>query len=95
VGVVHKERVPAGQTVSGYYYTDILEKLRKRVMRVRPNIVKNWTLYRDNAPAHAALSVVQFLTSKYIMVMPQPPYLPCDFFLFQKLKSAVNGHHFW
>jgi hypothetical protein len=32
------------------------------------------------------------------MVMPQPPYSPdlalCDFFLFQKVKSAVKGHHF-
>ena len=30
--------------------------------------------------------------------MPQPPYssdlTPCDFFLFQKVKSAVKGHHF-
>jgi hypothetical protein len=33
------------------------------------------------------------------MVMPQLPYspdhAPCDFFLFQKLKLAVNGNHFW
>ena len=32
------------------------------------------------------------------MVMLQPPYspdlAPCDFFLFQKVKSAVKGHHF-
>jgi len=30
--------------------------------------------------------------------MLQPPYspdlTPCDFFLFQKVKSAVKGHHF-
>ena len=30
--------------------------------------------------------------------MLQPPYshdlAPCDFFLFQKVKSAVKGHHF-
>jgi hypothetical protein len=32
------------------------------------------------------------------MVMMQPPYspnlAPCDFFLFQKVKKAVKGHHF-
>jgi len=32
------------------------------------------------------------------MVMLQPPsspdFAPCDFFLFQKVKSAVKGHHF-
>jgi len=67
-------------------------------MRVCPNIATNWILHHDNAPAHAAFSVAQFLTSKGITVMPQPSYspdlAPCDFFLFQKTKSAVKGHHF-
>ena len=67
-------------------------------MRVRPNIVKNWILHNNNAPVHALLSVAHFLTSSCIMVMPQPPYspdlIPCDFFLFQKVKLAVKGHHF-
>ena len=67
-------------------------------MRLRPNIATNWILHHDNATAHAAFSVAQFLTFKGIMVMPQPPYTPdlapCDFFLFQKTKSAVKGHHF-
>jgi len=98
MGIVHKEWVPAGQTVNQYYYTEILEKLRKRVMQVGPNIAKNWILHHYNEPAHAVLSVAQFLTSKCIMVMLQPPYsldlAPCDFFLFQKVKLAVKRHHF-
>jgi len=98
VGIVHKKWVPAGQTVNQYYYKDILERLRKRVMRVRPNIATNWMLLHDNAPAHAAFSVAQFLTSKGITVMPQPPYspdlAPCDFLSFKKTKSAMKGHHF-
>jgi len=98
MGSVHKEWVPAGQTVNQYYYKDILERLRKRVMRVHPNIATNRILHHDNAPAHAAFCVAQFLTSKGIMVKPQPPYLPDlaprDFFLFQKTKSAVKGRHF-
>jgi len=97
-GIVHKEWVPVGQTVNQYYYKDILERLRNRVMRVHPNIAKNWILHHDNATAHAALSAVQFLTSTCITVMPRPPYssdlAPCDFFLFQKAKSAVKGHRF-
>jgi len=98
VGIVHKKWLPAGQTVNQYYYKDILERLRKIVMRVRPNITTNWILHHDNALAHAAFYVAQFLTSKGITVMPQPPYspdlAPCDFFLFQKTKSAMKGHHF-
>jgi len=53
-GIVHKEWVPAGQTVNQYYYKDILERLRKRVIQVRRNIATNWILHHDNAPAHAA-----------------------------------------
>ena len=80
MGIVHSQ----------YYYKDILERLRKRVIRVRPNIATNWILHHDNAPAHAVLSVEQFLTSKGTTVMLQPPYspdlAPCDYFLFQKNK---------
>ena len=98
LGIVHKGWVPAGQTVNQYYYKDILERLRKRVIWVRPNIATNWILHHNNAPAHApAFSVAQLLTSKGIMVMLQPPYspdlTPCDF-LFQKAISAKKGHHF-
>jgi hypothetical protein len=37
-GVVHKEFVPEGQTVHKQYYREVLERLRKRVHRVRPQI---------------------------------------------------------
>jgi len=97
MGIVRKEWVPAGQTVNQYYYKDILERLRKRVIRVRPNIATDWIRHHENAPAHAAFFVAQFLTSKGITLMPQLPYspdlVPCDF-LFQKAKSAMKGHHF-
>ena len=36
-GVVHKEFVPPGQTVKKQYYHELLERLRKRVHRVRPD----------------------------------------------------------
>jgi hypothetical protein len=66
-------------------------------MRVHPNIVKNWSCHL-NALAHSTFSVAPFLISKCITVMPQPPYspdlAPCKSFLFQKVTSAVKGHHF-
>jgi len=73
MGAVHKECVPAGQAVNQYYYTEILERLRKRVIRVRRNIAQNWILHHDSVPAHTAPSVAQFLTSKCMTVMLQPP----------------------
>ena len=55
----------------------------------------SWVLHHDNAPAHTALSIREFLAQKNIAVLEQPPYspdlAPCDFFLFPKLKGVIKG----
>jgi len=55
-------------------------------------------LQHNNAPAHTALSIREFLAKKNIPVLPHPPYTPdlapCDLCLFPKLKSKLKGHHF-
>ena len=95
---MQKEFVPPGQTVNHTFYKDVLERLRKRVQPVRRDIVDDWLLQHDNAPAHTALSIREFLAKKNIPVLPHPPYnpdlAPCDFYLFPKLKSQLKGHHF-
>ena len=97
-GIVHKEFVPSGQTVNHAFYKDVLERLRKRVQRVRNDIADDWVLQHDNALVHTALSIREFLAKKNIPVLPHPPYspdlTPCDFYLFPKLKSKLKGHHF-
>jgi transposase len=49
-------------------------------------------------PAHAALSVKEFLASKQITVLEHPPYspdlAPNDFFLFLKIREILRGRHF-
>ena len=83
-GVVHKEFVPQGQTVNAAYYVDVLERLRKRVIRVRKNIGATWVLHHDNAPSHTSLRVREFLAKHNVATLPQPPYSPdlalADFF---------------
>jgi len=73
-------------TVNQAFYRDLMERLRKRVQRVRPDIADDWVLHHDNAPAHTALSIREFLAKKNIPVLPHPPYspdlAPCDFYLF-------------
>jgi len=97
-GIVHTEFVPQGHTVDQFYYREILERLRKRVVRVGPSIADNWMLHHDNTPCHTAISVIEFLAKKGIPVVPQPPYSPdlspCDFFLFPKLKFHLKGRHY-
>ena len=97
-GIVRKEFVPPGQTVNQAFYKDVLERLRKRVQRVRTDIADDWVLHHDNAPAHTALAIREFLAKKKIPVLPQPPYspdlAPCDFYLFPKFKLKLKGHRF-
>ena len=97
-GIFHTEFVPQGQTVNQFYYREILERLRKRVVRVRPSIADNWMLHHDSVPCHRAISVLEFLAKKGIPFVPQPPYssdlCPCDFFLFPKVKFHLKGRHF-
>jgi len=41
MNIVHKQCVRAVQAANQYYYTQILKRLKKRVMQVRPNIAIN------------------------------------------------------
>ena len=56
------------------------------------------TLHHDNAPAHTARSIHQFITERKIATLQHPPYSPnlgpCDFFLFPKIKSVLKETHF-
>ena len=58
----------------------------------------DWFLHPDNAPAHMALSVQQFLAKNNMTVIPHPPYsldvVPCDFFLFHRIKGQMKGKCF-
>ena len=93
-GIVHKESVPPGQTVNQTFYREVLERLRKRVSRVRPGIARTWMLHHDNAPCPS----MNFWQKKSIPVVPQPPYSldlsPCDFFLFPRLKNHLKWRYF-
>jgi len=92
-GIVHKEFVTPGQTVNQTFYREVLERLGKRVARVRPGTARTWMLHHDNAPCHTSVSINEFLAEKDIPVVPQPPYSPdlspCDFFLFPRLKNHL------
>jgi len=79
---------------------EVLESLRGKVRRKRPELFANnsWILHHDNAPAHTALSVREFLSTKQITVLEHPAYspdlAPNDFFLFPKVKEILKGRDF-
>jgi hypothetical protein len=57
--------LPQGLTVNQAYYVEISMRLREAMRRKRPDLwPNNWIIHHDNAPAHMALSVKQFLAQK-------------------------------
>ena len=93
-GIVHSEFVPNGQTVNQTFYLQVLKRLRDAVRRKCPE----WWLHHDNAPAHKALSMKQFLPKNSMTQLLHPPYspdlAPCDFFLFPRMKKVLKGKSF-
>jgi transposase len=58
----------------------------------------DWILRHDNAPAHKAISVKQFLAQELITEMEHSSYSPDltsnDLWLFPKIKSTLKGQIF-
>ncbi len=54
-------------------------------------------LHHDNAPAHTAVSTIDFLHDSGVQLVTHPPYspdlAPC-FFLFPKKKKELRGKRF-
>ncbi|GFV40701.1 putative mariner transposase [Trichonephila clavipes] len=80
-----------------------VSKTAENVVRVRDFVRSDRRLTKDvpqngSEKPHTAISVKRFLASKNIPVAHQPPHspdlIPCEFFLFPKLKNHLKGHHF-
>jgi hypothetical protein len=65
-GIVPKEFVLAGQSVSTAYCCDLSQQLCEKVRRLRPELLRheNWLLHHDNAPSHTSFFTREFLTNK-------------------------------
>jgi len=85
-GIFHKEFLPSGQTVNQTFYRKVLERLRKRVARVRPGIERTWMLHHDNAQRHTAVSINKVLAEKNISVVSQP--------LIRRISVPVTSFYF-
>jgi len=93
---VHTEFVPERKTVNAEFYKGVTDRLLKSNQLVRPAAFCSrefFFLLHDNAPAHKAASVCQFLRSPKLLqpfiTHPLTPYFP-DYFLFPKFENEVK-----
>ena len=81
-------------------YKDILRRLMRQCMtRGGPFWEAHaWRLHHIDAPDHTTLSIGQFFSERNIATLEYPPYsldlVPCDFFLFPKIKSVLKRTRF-
>ena len=80
-------------------YLEVLTRLWESVWWKRPGLWPDkWILQLDNTLANDVLIVREFLDKNSITKMDHPCYSPdlahCDFWLFPKLKNALQGQRF-
>jgi histone-lysine N-methyltransferase SETMAR len=99
-GVIHKEFIPEGETITAVYYKGVMERLLNRIRRVRRGMCESgdWFHLHDSAPSHNATIVKQILAQRKVSVLDHPPYspelAPADYVLFPKVKSHLKGRLF-
>jgi hypothetical protein len=93
---VHKEFVPEGKTLNAKFCKAVMDGLLKRIHRVRSAALcsRNLFLLHDNAPAHKAASVYQFLNKKLLQPFITPVmsrlFLRQIYFLLSNLKMKLR-----
>jgi hypothetical protein len=89
------EFIPEGKTVNAEFYEGVMDRLLKRIQRVRPAAFccRDFFLLRDRAPTHKAACVCQFLTPQKCY-NPLSPTVLSRFISARLLKMKLKGLHF-
>ena len=101
-GIVRTEFVPQWRTVNQFYYREILERLRKRVVCMRPRLQTIGCSITTMALV-TWRSLLSNFWLKRVFLWCHSPHTPMIwvrtiflfFLLFPKLKLYLKGHHFW
>ena len=91
--------VPKGRTVTAAFYKTVLKKLKAHLRRRhRKTVFKCLLFLHDDAPAHKAHIVTEFLKSEKVNVFPHsifsPDLAPSDCYLFPKLKFRLSAERY-
>ncbi|XP_062578762.1 histone-lysine N-methyltransferase SETMAR-like [Saccostrea cucullata] len=99
-GPVVQIPVPESTSVTAKFYKEkVLTKVVSHYKETRPRTgTRGIHLLHDNAPAHKASIVTEYMTEMSIKTLPHLPYSPdlspCDFWLNPLIKDALRGRRF-
>ena len=82
--IVHSELLLKDQTINQEVYKETLGRIFRLVCEKRHKLLqdKSWLLHQDNAPAHNALNIWQFLAGSNIALLENFPIHPNSLRLF-------------
>lgn len=98
-GIIFIDYLEKGKTITGNYYSSLLDKLNTELPEKRPRMARKKVLFHhDNAPAHtSAVSTAKLLEIRFEIVS-HPPYspdlAPSDYYLFPNMKKWLAGKRF-
>ena len=100
-GVLYYELLKPGETINGERYRTQLIRLKRAIAEKRPEYATRHEaiiFHHDNARAHVAIPVKNYLENIGWEVLPHPPYspdlAPSDYHLFRSLQNALTGIRF-
>ncbi|GBP33922.1 Histone-lysine N-methyltransferase SETMAR [Eumeta japonica] len=98
-GVIHIDYLEKGKTITGEYYSKLLDRFDVDLTQKRPHLAKKKVLFhQDNARVHTCLVTMAKIHELRYELLPHPAYSPelalCDYYLFPNLKKWLDGKRF-
>lgn len=98
-GVIHIDYLEKGKTITGEYYSKLLDRFDVDLKQKRPHLAKKKVLFhQDNARVHTCLVTMAKIHELRYELLPHPAYspdlAPCDYYLFPNLKKWLGGKRF-
>ena len=98
-GVIMLDFLAKKSTITGAYYTNLLNQLRTAIReKHRGKLSKAILLQQDNARVHTCKIEMDAVERNGYELTRQPAYspdlAPSDYFLFPNMKKDIRGRHF-
>ncbi len=99
-GMVMREFIEDSRGITAQVHLQLLRRLREKVRCQHPQVWINdtWRIQQDNAPAHRARVVQEWMRNMSTGQVPHPGYspglAPSNYWLFNRIKHHLRGHRY-